>query len=83
LRDSPILLLLVIVHDAVPHRTARMTNRVIDTSMDRVHRRHTGASIRSEPELIATYRTVGTPAYHLGFLLCIQFTIPGDRREST
>jgi hypothetical protein len=26
---------------------------------------------------------VGTPAYHPGFLLCIQFTIPGDRREST
>jgi hypothetical protein len=26
---------------------------------------------------------VGTPAYHLGFPLCIQFMIPGDRREST
>jgi hypothetical protein len=26
---------------------------------------------------------VGTPAYHPGFLLCIQFTIPGDRHEST
>jgi hypothetical protein len=26
---------------------------------------------------------VGTSAYHPGFLLCIQFTIPGDHREST
>jgi hypothetical protein len=26
---------------------------------------------------------VGTPAYHPGFLLCIQFMIPRDRREST
>jgi hypothetical protein len=26
---------------------------------------------------------VGTPAYHPGYPLCIQFTIPGDRREST
>jgi hypothetical protein len=26
---------------------------------------------------------VGTPAYHPGFPLCIQFMIPGDRREST
>jgi hypothetical protein len=25
----------------------------------------------------------GTPAYHPGFPLCIQFTISGDRREST
>jgi hypothetical protein len=27
--------------------------------------------------------SVGTPAYHPGFPLCIQFTILGDRREST
>jgi hypothetical protein len=26
---------------------------------------------------------VGTLAYHPGFPLCIQFTIPGDRREPT
>jgi hypothetical protein len=26
---------------------------------------------------------VGTPAYHPGFPLCIQFTIQGDHREST
>jgi hypothetical protein len=28
-------------------------------------------------------KPVGTPAYHPEFPLCIQFMIPGDRREST
>jgi hypothetical protein len=35
-------------------------------------------------EICCTYILfVGTPAYHPGYPLCIQFTIPGDRREST
>jgi hypothetical protein len=33
--------------------------------------------------ILETLRIVGTPAYHPEFPLCIQFTIPGDRREST
>jgi hypothetical protein len=38
---------------------------------------------RSLSVILSPVLGVGTPAYHPGFPLCIQFTIPGDRREST